>query len=129
MLQGTFQLTPKRDVSQDSSRIFDPLGFITPVIIQAKTFIQELWGHQIHWDELLNDDLKSKWIAIAKNVQDATVKFAILRHYSGLNQSVSVTIHIFANASTKAYGAVAYLLQDNQVSFIMQKTRVAPLKH
>ena len=116
----------KRDVSQDSSRIFDTLGFISPVIIKAKIFIQELWGHQIHWDELLNDDLKTKWIAIAESVQDTTVKLSIPRHYSGLNQSVPVTIHIFADASTKAYGAVAYSLQDNQVSFIMSKT---PFKH
>ena len=119
----------KRDVLQDSSRIFDPLGFISPVIIQAKIFIQELWGQQIHWDEMLNDDLRTKWIAIAKNVQDATAKFSIPRYYSGLDQSTPVTIHIFADASTKAYGAVAYSLQDNQVSFIMSKTRVAPLKH
>ena len=119
----------KRDVLQDSSRIFDPLGFISPVIIQAKIFIQELWGQQIHCDEPLNDDLRTKWIAIAKNVQNATAKFSIPRHYSGLDQSTPVTIHIFADTSTKAYGAIAYSLQDNQVSFIMSKTRVAPLKH
>jgi len=79
-------LITKRDVLQDSSCIFDPLGFISPVTIQAKIFIQELRGQQIHWDEPLNNDHRNKWVAIAENIQDATVSFSIPRHYSGFIQ-------------------------------------------
>ena len=35
---------------------------------------------------------------------------------------------MFADASPKAYGAVAYIRQGNQIAFVMAKTRVAPLK-
>ena len=49
--------------------------------------------------------------------------------YSQCTTSTPVALHIFADASTKAYGAVAYLVHQNkQVAFIMSKTRVAPLK-
>ena len=51
----------KRDVLRDSSSIFDPLGLITPVTIQAKIFLQELWGKHLQWDEPLHDELKNKW--------------------------------------------------------------------
>ena len=34
----------------------------------------------------------------------------------------------FADASTKAYGAVAYLSNQDQTSFVMAKGHVAPLK-
>jgi hypothetical protein len=33
----------KRDVLRASSKIYDPLGLITPIIIRAKIFLQELW--------------------------------------------------------------------------------------
>ena len=52
----------ERDILQDS---FDPLGLITPVTIQAKIFLQELWGKHLQWDEPLHDDLKNKWRMIS----------------------------------------------------------------
>ena len=36
---------------------------------------------------------------------------------------------MFADASTRAYGAVAYLTSDNDVSFVMAKKLVAPVKN
>ena len=39
------------------------------------------------------------------------------------------TIHCFADASQKAYGAVIFLTDNNRVSYVLAKTRLAPLKH
>ena len=37
-------------------------------------------------------------------------------------------IHVFADASTKAYGAIAFFKLQQETSFAMAKTHVAPLK-
>lgn len=118
----------KRDVLRDSSCIFDPLGFITPVTIQAKIFLQDLWGKHLQWDEPLHDKLESRWNVISQNIQNATSQTSIPRQYFQFTPSSLVALHIFADASTQAYGAVAYLHQNKQVAFTMSKTRVAPLK-
>ena len=38
------------------------------------------------------------------------------------------SLHIFVDASTKSYGATAYICKDNHSTLVMAKNRVAPVK-
>ena len=40
----------KRDVLSRIAAIFDPLGYLCPVIIKAKIFMQQLWEKNMSWD-------------------------------------------------------------------------------
>lgn len=51
----------KRSVLQISSRIFDPIGFLTPYTIRVKCLFQEMWERGLKWDEELPPDLAHKW--------------------------------------------------------------------
>ena len=42
--------------------------------------------------------------------------------YSAMLSKKSVFLHVFANASMNAYGAVAYLQSDDYVDFVMAKS-------
>ena len=119
----------KRTILQNSSAIFDPLGLITPVTIQAKTLLQELWKTNINWDEPLDENFQNKWRKITQEIKEA-VDFLIPRQYfpKTTSQFNAQELHVFADASLKAYGAVAYFLQNNVTSLVMSKTRVSPLK-
>ena len=111
---------------QDLSKIFDPLGFVAPVVIQAKIMMQKLWQLKITWDEPLDDDLQTQWRHIATDLK-STAKFPVSRCYFDARMPHS-TIHCFADASQQAYGAVVFFTQNNHVSFVIAKARVAPLK-
>ena len=119
-------LITKREVLRDLSKIFDPLGFIAPVVMRAKMLMQKLWQLKVTWDEPLNDDLQSEWKNIATDLKNAK-QFSVSRCY--FNACIThPSIHCFADASQHAYGAIVFLIQDNHASFVIAKTRVAPLK-
>ncbi|XP_055543520.1 uncharacterized protein LOC129729063 [Wyeomyia smithii] len=40
----------KRRVYSDIARLFDPLGLVGPVVVQAKLFLQRLWHENNDWD-------------------------------------------------------------------------------
>ena len=56
-------LVTKREVLQQSSKIFDPLGFLSSVTIRAKLFIQKLWHKNVEWNEPLEKDLQDTYVS------------------------------------------------------------------
>ena len=123
------QLITKREVLQQSSKIFDPLGIIAPITIRAKIFLQRLWQESIDWNEPLNESLVADWQKIVNDLQEAFMTTNIPRRYHLNSNSEDVPqLHCFVDSSIKAYGAITYLKREPEISFVMAKTRVAPIK-
>ena len=117
----------KRIVLQLSSKIYDPLGYLSPITIQARIFMQELWRSGVTWDETLDQERTETWQAIAEHLQDTT-DILLPRCYLTHVSDVPKKLHVFCDASKKAYGAVIYICQGGHVSFVIAKTRVVPMK-
>lgn len=120
----------KRVTLSHITRLFDPLGLLSPGIILNKIFIQELWSLNLGWYVVISGNLGIQWLNIQRDFQSLN-NLQILRH-SILNSYTSFEIHGFCDASQKAYGACIYfrLLTNNKVSvhLLCSKTKVAPLK-
>jgi len=43
----------KRNILSETSKVFDPLGLISPVIINCKILMQQIWKCQVDWDQPL----------------------------------------------------------------------------
>jgi len=121
-------LLTKRNVLQ-TSQIFDPLGRATPVTVKTKILMQEIWQTKLPWDEPLSQTFKDKWIEILADPQELP-KLVFLRYYFPSNEPGTQidAMSVFADASTKAYGAVVYLNSGDNVCMAMSKARVVPLK-
>ena len=50
----------KRNVVSTISRFYDPLGFLSPVIVRFKIFFQRLCEQHLQWDEPLPGPLKGE---------------------------------------------------------------------
>ncbi|XP_060605577.1 uncharacterized protein LOC132758081 [Ruditapes philippinarum] len=125
-------MLPKREILKYIASIFDPLGLISPVILDAKYFLQELWNKHLEWDDALSDDDQKKWISLEKqlmNVEHVCIPRSISANCS---QLVEYRIVCFCDASQKAYAVAVYLHQRSEdttkVDLIFSKTRLVPLK-
>ncbi|XP_042148992.1 uncharacterized protein LOC121837441 [Ixodes scapularis] len=121
----------KRFVLQAASRIFDPLGVLSPFTIRVKTLFQKLWARGITWDSALPEDLNNEWHEWCGDLpkMDALV---IPRFVFQAGQGKDTQIHIFCDASPTAYGATVYVTTKSsppeQPTLLLAKARVAPIK-
>ncbi|XP_071576350.1 uncharacterized protein [Temnothorax nylanderi] len=51
----------KRTIRSELARIFDPLGFLTPLTFAAKRLIQQLWTLKLGWDDRPPSEICAKW--------------------------------------------------------------------
>lgn len=123
----------KRCVLSDASRLFDPLGLVGPVIIQAKIFLQDLWKHDCEWDEPLSPQLEDQWREYRRNLTGLD-GIAVPRWVGTSRSTEAVELHGFCDASNKAYGACVYVRAvaadgSVMVHLLTSKSRVAPLEN
>ena len=124
----TSNMVSKRSVLQDSSQIFDPLGWATPVSIHAKILLQEIWQQKRSWDTPLCEELRDKWLGIRDDLHDLSKLTLPRAYFPHLPDAVNDHLYVFADASTKAYGTIVYLYSNGNISFVISKGRVAPIK-
>ena len=124
----------KRNVVSIAARFYDPLGFLSPVILQFKLFFQELCKRKIGWDDRLEGELLKWWQKLVSGLQNMS-SFTVLRcYFQGVSERIfSCSLHGFGDASCKAYAAVIYLhittTNGSYLKFVASKSRVAPVKH
>ncbi|XP_017465034.1 PREDICTED: uncharacterized protein LOC108358305 [Rhagoletis zephyria] len=129
---GSCSLATKRSVSADLARLFDPLGILAPIVVMAKMFIQDLWQLKLTWDEALPADLNERWTTFRNDLQKLD-NMQVSRHVFEGYIPAKIQIHVFSDASEKAYGAAIYIRSELdegrvQVRLLCAKSRVAPLK-
>lgn len=124
----------RRGILSFVSSIYDPLGFLSPVILPAKMILQELCGKKFSWDEDIPTDMARKsqqWLLDFAKLQGFTVDRCFKP--VGFGNVTSVQLHHFADASERGYGVVTHLRITNEkdeahCSFVIGKSRVSPLK-
>mgnify|MGYP000353277823 CR=1 FL=1 len=114
--------------------LYDPLGFVAPVVLPAKVILQDLCRKRLEWDDPIPDDERNRWLSWLEDLQRLE-QLSVDRCLKppSFGKVVSVQLHHFSDASQQGYGAVSYLrfLDDKDAihcSFVMGKARTAPLK-
>ncbi|CAA9996049.1 unnamed protein product, partial [Nesidiocoris tenuis] len=120
----------KRSILSQVASIYDPIGWVSPVVFWAKAFLQELWIQGLDWDTPLPPPLLSRWAAYAHQLpQLENVVIPRLCLPPGCD---SVQFVGMCDASSLGFGAVVYLRccvgTQVHMALLKAKTKVAPLK-
>lgn len=118
----------KRTMLSESSKIFDPLGWLAPTIVRVKMLFQSTWLQAIGWDEELPPPTRSQWMGLRQDLSH--LQCIQIPRWIGSHKSIE--LHGFCDASQWAYAAAVYCRITNGDKVITQliaaKTKVAPIK-
>lgn len=120
----------KRGILSDIGRVFDPLGFLSPILLKAKYIMQCIWSMKKDWDELLPLSIQNPWKQLKSELSELS-KLSLPRRIL-FDDFERCELHGFCDASTLGYAAVIYLRVQRadsiRVFLLCSKSRVAPLK-
>ncbi|UYV66545.1 hypothetical protein LAZ67_4002017 [Cordylochernes scorpioides] len=122
-------LITRRVILSLVQKLFDPLGFYSPVMITPKILLQKKWKSAGGWDDPLEEDISQEfkdWYEQLSHLKDSRIP-----RYICVGWAESLELHVFCDASKEAFATVAYMRSQmkggEKLSFIWSKARVAPL--
>ena len=123
----------KREILSTVNSIFDPMGLLAPFTVKAKILLRNLWTilPKLEWDDPIPERIGKTWVQILIEMQQ--VRYLSFQRSMTPEDAIDMpSLIIFSDASTEAYGAVAYIrwkvLDGHECRLIMAKSRIAPLK-
>ena len=96
----------RRGILSALSSLFDPLGFVAPIILTARLILQDLCRRTLGWDEGIPEEDARKWrswLGDLTNLSQVTIPRCVVRagiQYSTLEKR---ELHHFADASSVGY--------------------------
>ena len=117
----------KRSVLSYISRIYDSNGWLSPVILSAKLFMQRFWLLGLDWDQEIPEPYLSEWENFVQQFPLLS-KVNIKRHIFSSNNEFRLIG--FCDGSEHGYGSCCYLqsMDNNQCFLLRSKSKVAPIK-
>ncbi|XP_072376467.1 uncharacterized protein [Diabrotica undecimpunctata] len=131
LTENSNHLFTKRQILSIISKIYDPLGLLSPVILIAKLIIQTLFRLQKPWDEIIPPELNNSWTKLYNQLPYLN-KLHVPRPVLGSGHKIT-SIHCFCDASMHAYASCIYVCSIDPESkyhshILCSKTKVAPIK-
>nr|XP_054757838.1 uncharacterized protein LOC129263947 [Lytechinus pictus] len=128
------QPSTRRGILSTVASLYDPLGFVAPVVLKGKRILQEMCRSGIGWDDPIPETLQPAWNSwIAELPKLEKLQIPRCHHPPEFGPVSVVQLHHFSDASTSGYGQCSYVRLVNNKGevhccLIYAKARVAPTK-
>lgn len=121
----------KREVLSEISKIFDPAGWLAPIVVLAKILMRKIWLSKVDWDSNISSECFQDWKKFLDNY--SSIDCIQIPRWISYSPTCTIQFHAFCDASENAYAAVIYTriqLENNVVcvNLLTSKSRVSPVK-
>ncbi|OXU30532.1 hypothetical protein TSAR_002378 [Trichomalopsis sarcophagae] len=119
-----------RSILATTAKLFDPVGWLSPIIVRAKILIQKLWLQKLDWDDSVPEVTSRSWMEFITQLKE--LEAIKIPRWIGTYQKSEWLLHGFCHASERAYTCAIYAIMPNQVGhsvkLLATKSKVAPIK-
>lgn len=131
-LSADKQQPTKRTILSDVARMYDPQGWLAPIIFIAKLVLKRCWTLKKDWDDELPVEISTFWTEFRSKL-NAIEQISIHRWINYEENNDICELHGFCDASEKGYAAVVYARITNSngnvhINMLAAKTRVSSMK-
>ena len=115
------------------ARVYDPIGYLRPLVIMLNILFQEIFKLNIKWDDNIGE-LDDKWNEIVKSLASSKIIYLKPSYYLHdiHDPAEKYYLHGFFDASNSSCAAVVYIKAVTKygnisVTFVTSKSRIVPL--
>ena len=113
----------KRQMLSHIASVFDPMGIVSPALLQAKLLLSQLWELDFTWDETVPQATIDKWKEVTRTWNGFRFHF---KRTVGSSSPLD-SLQVFADASGQALGVAVYLVNSSKgSSLVLAKSLVKP---
>ena len=110
---------------------YDPIGLISPIILQFRLIFLKIWTGKYDWDTELPSNFVTLWNKLIKELK-VLEGVPVSRHVLCQCGNKNIDVHGFCDSSGEAYAACIYILSrccnDVTVNLVESKCLLVPSK-
>ena len=126
--EPTKEETPvtKRHILKELSSIYEPLGIISPTMVEGKRIYREACDEKVGWNSEVSTSTSKDWIKWRQQLRNVKIPRSLARE---IRKVKAIHLHVFADASFTACSAVSIAVIEHSSGIVKglltSKSRIA----
>ena len=131
-VQFNYDNVTRRVMLSVVSSLYDPLGFVVPVLMVGRVLLQDATRRKLDWDKNIPSDILEKWLQWVSWLRCLSQVKIPRSVKPSAHDSSYLELHHFSDSNDRSYGCCSYLRcvgkSGVHTALLCSKGKVAPIK-